>query len=322
MGSLVTNYMGLELKNPIVVGSCGLTGDVEKIKKIEQNGAAAVVLKSIFEDQIIGEVQSLHSPRQHTEEYDYINNYVREHDLEIYLDLIEKAKNEVDIPIIASINCSTPKEWIHFIKEIQEHGADAVELNVFILPGNIDKDGREIEKIYFDIIKNVKKVAKIPVSIKLSHYFSGLANFVAKLSSMGLDGIVLFNRFFSPDIDIDNMEFTSTTRYSSPGELSLPLRWIGLLSGKVDTDLVASTGIHNGQDIIKCVLAGAKAVEIVSVLYKNGIEEIETIKDFLAHWLDLHHYDTIREMIGKLNQSHLKDPSVYERAQFMKYFHK
>ena len=322
MEKLETSYMGLELKNPVIVGSCGLTGDVQSIKKIESAGAAAVVLKSIFEEQIMSEAKSLHSTYKHTEEYDYIKNYVRGYNIDKYTRLIERAKNEVDIPIIASINCSTPAEWVSYIDKIQNNGADAIELNIFMIPGSIEKDGREIEKLYFDIIRKVQSVAYIPVSIKLSPYFSGLANFIAKLSSMGLKGVVLFNRFYSPDIDIDNMKFTSMTRYSTPRELSLPLRWIGILAGKIKTDIAASTGIHNGQDAIKCILAGAKAVQIVSALYKNGIEELETIIDFISHWLDLRHFDTIQEMVGKLSQSHLKDPSVYERAQFMKYFHK
>lgn len=322
MEKLETKYMGLKLKNPIIVGSCGLTGNIGKIKEIESAGAAAVVLKSIFEEQIKSEIKSLRSPYHHTEEDDYIRNYVKEQNLDNYIQLIKKAKDQVDIPIIASINCSTPSEWVDYIKRIQDNGADGIELNVFIIPGKIQKDGREMENIYFEIIRKVKKVANIPISIKISYYFSGLANFVAKLSSLGMDGIVLFNRFYNPDIDIDNLEFTSTTRYSTPRELTLPLRWIGILAGKIQTDFTASTGIHNGQDAIKCILAGAQAVQIVSVLYKNGIPAIETIHDFLTHWIEHHHFNSIQDMIGKLSQSHIKDPSVYERSQFIKYFHK
>lgn len=321
MEKLKTKYMGLELKNPIIIGSCGLTNNVKQIKQLESAGAAAVVLKSIFEEQIMGEIQSLGSSYQHTEEKDYITNYIKGHNLDNYINLIKDVKREVDIPVIASINCSTPSEWVSYIKKIQDHGADALELNIFIIPGNIEKDGREMEKVYLDIIRKVERVSKIPISIKLSYYFSSLANFVGKLSSYEIEGIVLFNRFYKPDIDIDKLEFTSTTRYSTPIELSLPLRWVGILSGKIQTDFAASTGIHNGQAVIKCLLAGAKAVQIVSTLYKNGIEEIETIIEFLDHWLDIHNYHSIGEITGKLSQAHISNPSVYERAQFMKYFH-
>jgi len=322
MDKLATKYMGLKLKNPIIVGSCDLSNSVEKIKRIEKAGAAAVVLKSIFEEQIMSEAKSLRSHSKHTEEYDYINNYIRAHNLDDYIHLIENAKQEVNIPIIASINCSTPSEWVNYIKKIQKHGADAIELNVFIIPGDINKDGRQMENIYFDIVRKVKKVANIPVSIKLSSYFSGLANFVDKLSILRLDGIVLFNRFYNPDIDIHKMEFTSTTSYSTSRELSQPLRWIGILSDKIETDLVASTGVHTGEDAVKCLLAGAKAVEVVSVLYQKKIEEIENILTDISNWLDQSHFDDISQVIGKMSKPQIQDPSVYERAQFIKYFHK
>ena len=322
MEALETKYMGLELKNPLIVGSCGLTGNVDQIKELEKAGAGAVVLKSIFEEQIMQEAHSLRQTYQHTEEQDYITNYIKNYNLDNYFKLIKEAKQAVDIPVIASINCSTPSEWVNYITRIQDHGADAIELNIFMIPGKIEQDGREIEQIYFDIVRKVKKVADVPISIKLSNYFSGFANFVSRLSSYEIDGLVLFNRFYKPDIDIDKMEFVSGSRYSTAAEMSLPLRWIGILAGKVKTDFAASTGVHNGKAVIKCLLAGANVVQIVSTLYKNGIEEIETILAFITDWLEHHKYDSIRQITGKLNQSYIKDPSVYERAQFMKYFHK
>jgi len=321
MVNLTTNYMGLELKNPIIVGSCDLTNSVEKLKKLEKAGAAAVVLKSIFEDQIMSEARSMQGISSHTEEYDYINRYIRANNLSDYINLIKKAKKEVDIPIIASINCSTPSEWVNYIKKIQQSGADAIELNIFIIPGNVEIDGRQMEQTYYDILKKVNTVSRIPVSIKMSYYFSGLANFLAELNTLRLDGLVLFNRFYRPDIDIEKLEFTARSPYSRSDELSLPLRWIGILADKIETDFVASTGVHNGEDVIKCLLAGAKATEVVSVLYKKSLDEIKKMLSFISGWLEKNKYNSISDIIGKMSQSNLKDPSLYERAQFMKYFH-
>lgn len=321
MTDLKTSYLGLELKNPIIVGSCGLTNSVESIKKLEENGAGAVVLKSIFEEQIAMEIGSFDTGTlKHTEGYDYISEYTKQHNIGKYINLIKELKKEVSIPIIASINCISSGEWASFAETIQSAGADAIELNIFLLPGDFKNKGENIEKIYFDVIKNVDKNINIPVSIKISSYFSGLANMIFNLSLTCVSGIVLFNRFYSPDIDIDKLEVASAGIYSSQSENTMSLRWIGILSDDVKCDLVSSTGVHTGKDIVKNILVGAKAVQVVTTVYKNGPQYIKTMKSDLENWMKEHNYSSLDEFRGKLSREKVKDPLVYERVQFMKYF--
>lgn len=321
MVDLTTTYMGLKLKNPIIVGSSGLTNSLEKIKNLEANGAGAVVLKSIFEEQILNESNGLaseHSP--HAEELDYLRNYVRQHDLDEYIKLIKNAKKEVKIPVIASINCISTSEWMDFAKRIQDAGADGLELNMFIMPADVKQEGEDIEKIYFDIIHEVKEKVTLPLAVKISKHFSGLANMVFNLSVRKIDAIVLFNRFYSPDIDLEKMEITASSIYSTPDEYHLPLRWVGLLSDEVKCDLAASTGIHSGESVLKNILAGAKAVQIASVLYEKGPEHIGEMLKQITDWMEKHNYDSLAKITGKLSHKHIKDPVLYQRVQFMKYF--
>jgi dihydroorotate dehydrogenase (fumarate) len=321
MADLTTTFMGINLKNPIIIGSSGLTSTIDQIKKLESNGAAAVVLKSIFEEQIRMESDLVKSDTYgHTEEEDYILQYTKIHNINEYLKLIKMAKKETSIPIIASINCSSSKEWITFSKTIQDSGADALELNLFIIPGDTKQTGGDVEQVYLDIVNKVSDYVSIPISLKLSFYFSGLANMMFNLSIRKISGIVLFNRFYSPDIDLDKEALISTKVFSSPEENSLPLRWIGMLSGKIKCDLASSTGIHDGYSIAKNLLAGAKAVEIVSAIYKKGPEYIGEMLNQLNGWMNSHKYKSVKEIIGKLDQTHIKDPILYERSQFMKYF--
>ncbi|MEN8154589.1 MAG: dihydroorotate dehydrogenase-like protein [Acidobacteriota bacterium] len=321
MTDLKTSYLGLELKNPVIVGSCGLTNSVENIKKLEENGAGAVVLKSIFEEQISMEIGSFDTGTlEHTEGYDYISEYTKQHNLNKYIKLIKELKKEVSIPVIASINCITSGEWASFAETIQSAGADALELNIFILPGDFKNKGENIERIYFDIIKNVEKKISIPFSIKISSYFSGLANTIFNLSLTSVSGIVLFNRFYNPDIDIDKLEVVSAGIYSSQSENAMPLRWIGILSDHAKCDLVSSTGVHNGKDVVKNILVGAKAVQVVTSIYKNGPEYIKTILNEIEEWMREHNYSTLNDFRGKLSRDKVKDPQVFERVQFMKYF--
>ena len=321
MVDLSTSYMGLTLKNPIIVGSCGLCNSSGSIKTLESNGAAAVVLKSIFEEQILMEGDSMGADHPgHTEASDYIRYYTRQHTLDEYLRLIENTKKEVSIPVIASINCISSSEWIYFARKIQDSGADALELNMFILPGDPGQKGEEIEQVYFHILHEIKQQVSLPLSVKISFYFSGLANMIFNLSIRNIGAIVLFNRFYRPDIDLEKMEIVSSNVFSSPEENSLPLRWIGMLSDKVKCDLAASTGIHDGDAVIKNLLAGAKAVQVASILYKKGPGYIDIMLEQVKKWMQKHRYSSLREIIGKLNQKKIKDPVLYERSQFMKYF--
>ena len=321
MLDLTTKYMGLTLKNPIIVGSAGLTDSLDKIKTLEANGAAAVVLKSIFEEQILMEGNHIkHEHAVHAEELDYIQYYTREHNLEEYLKLIKDAKNEVSIPIIASIHCNTASNWVSFAERIQKSGADALELNMFIMPSSCSQKTQEVEQVYFDIIDEVRKHVTIPVAVKLSFYFSSLCHMAFDLSVRKIQGIVLFNRFYRPDIDLDKMEVTSAEVFSTPRENALPLRWIGLLADHCKCDLVASTGIHDGKTIVKNLLAGAKAVQVVSTIYQNGPEHIKAMLNEIEEWMKAHKYTAVKDFIGKLSYNKANDPAKYERSQFMRYF--
>ncbi|MFW5792782.1 MAG: dihydroorotate dehydrogenase-like protein [Bacteroidota bacterium] len=324
MIDLSTNYLGLKLRNPVIAGSSGLTNSIENLKSIEEKGAGAVVLKSLFEEQINYEInKSFNHDEMHsayTEAEDYIKNYAHTHKLNEYLDFVSKAKEAIKIPVIASINCATASEWTSFAKKIQDAGADAIELNIFVIPADSNISGVEYEKVYFDIIEKVKKELSIPVSIKMSYYFSGLSEMLKKLSWTGVQGIVMFNRFYSPDIDINDFKIKPANIYSTPEEISIPLRWIALLSDKVRTDLCASTGVHDGDGVIKQLLAGAKAVQVCSTLYKNGFDQLENINKQLTAWMEKNNYEKLSDFAGKMSYSKAMNPAAYQRVQFMKHF--
>lgn len=324
MANLSTSYMGFNLKNPIIVGSSGLTNSVENIIEIEKNGAAAVVLKSLFEEQINHMInKTMHNHGDtfgYPEADDYISNYTRDNDIDVYLKLIKGAKEAVDIPVIASINCVSSADWISFASKMQEAGADGLELNIFILPSDPKRDAAQNEAVYFDIIEKVKKEVTIPVAIKISSYFSGMANMALKLSWTGIKGMVLFNRFFSPDIDIDNFKVTATNVFSHPEELAMSLRWVAMLSSRLHCDVAASTGVHDGPAVIKQLLAGAKAVQIASVLYKKGFGEIGGMLKDLEAWMDKHNFESLDDFVGKMSIKEIENPAAFERVQFMKHF--
>ncbi len=326
MADLSTNYMGFKLKNPIIAGSSGLNKTVENLVALEKSGAAAIVLKSLFEEQIMHQVRSVikYSEQAQSNRYpeaeDYIGNYTREKDLGEYLTLIEEGKKAVSIPVIASINCLSSSEWISFAKKIETAGADGIELNIFILPSDTKRDSEQNEQIYFDIVMEVMRQVSIPVAVKISYYFSSLAKTALKLSWTGIAGMVLFNRFFSPDIDIDKFEVTSTHVFSSPDEIATSLRWVAMLSDKLHCDLAASTGVHDGAGVVKQLLAGAKAVQVVSTLYKNGFEQIGKMNTFVEGWMDKHNFKTTDDFIGKLSLKAADNAAAYERMQFMKHF--
>nr|MDA3840209.1 dihydroorotate dehydrogenase-like protein [Patescibacteria group bacterium] len=268
---LSVKYLGLNLKNPIIIGSSGLTDSVEKIKNLEKFGAAAVVLKSLFEEQILMEMGKSENQDYHDypEAHDYARYYTKEKSTSDYINLIRDAKAAVNIPVIASINCTDNKEWIAFSKKIENAGADALEINVSMLPSDINLSSVENEKKYFDIISDVRKNIKIPIALKMSKYSAGLAQLIQKLSwTKNLDAFVLFNRYYNPDIDLVKMKIISSNILSTPEEISTSLRWIALLSNKIQLPLVATTGIHDSEGVIKQILAGAQAVEIVSTIMK------------------------------------------------------
>ncbi len=326
MINLETTYLGLKLKNPIIVGSSGLTNSVEKIKKLQQAGAGAVVLKSLFEEQINHDVDRTiyqGAGMDYPEAMDYIKTYSRNNSVSEYLTLIKEAKDAVDIPVIASINCFSADEWIDFAQQIEKAGADALELNLFVVNTDKNSHAPDYEALYYKIAQTVSQVVSIPVVMKLGLYFSNLVAVVDKLSVSGAKGVVLFNRFYEPDIDINNLNLTAAEVFSSPSDIRRSLRWVAIVSDRINNiDVAASTGVHDGDAVIKQLLAGAKAVQVCSAVYKQGPEVITRMLDKLETWMKEKSFDKIEQFRGLMSYGKMKNPSVYERAQFMKYFSK
>jgi len=319
--SIITNYLGLSLNSPLIVSSSGLTSSVEKIRKLEESGAGAVVLKSLFEEQINYEAGSMIESGLSPEAHDYITRYSKENALESYLKLIEEAKSKVKIPIIASINCMSDSEWVSFARDIENAGADALELNVFFIASEAGQSSEKYEDLYCNILLKVKSATKMPVAVKIGYHFTSLVNMVHKLYLRGANAVVLFNRFYEPDIDIEKMEMSTGGVFSSPADIRQSLRWVGIISDKVSKmDIAASTGIHDGKAAVKQILAGAKAVQVCSVLYEKGNEQLQVMNNEIAKWMDRKGFKTIEEFRGKLNYRNISNPSAYERSQFMKYF--
>jgi len=321
--SLSVKYLGLDLKNPIIIGSSGLTNSVEKIKNLEKSGAGAVVLKSLFEEQILMEMGRSENQDYHgyPEAHDYARYYTKEKSICDYLNLLEEAKGSVNIPVIASINCVDSKEWSSFAKKIESSGADALEINVSMLPSDIKASSIDNENKYFDIISEVRKNIKIPIALKMSSYSAGLAQLIQKLSwTKNTDAFVLFNRYYSPDIDLDKMKIVSSNVLSSPAEISVSLRWMAVLSNKIKLPLIASTGIHNSEGVIKQILAGAQAVQIVSTVYKNGNQYIGEIISGIENWMNKNNYSSLADFRGLLSYDKAKEAASFERIQFMKYY--
>ncbi len=321
---ITTKFGGLELKSPIIVSSSGLTGSVKHLKEMEEAGAGAIVLKSIFEEEIIFEHNKVTEEAQKfgydNENIDYFDFKIKQDNINKYTKLIQDAKATVNIPVIASINCVSGHEWTYFTKKIEDAGADALELNIFLLPSDTSKTAQEIEDTYFKVIEEVKKAVKIPLIIKMSSFFTNLGDMIKKVSNSGIDGLVLFNRYYNPDIDIKTKKITAANILSTPAELSLPLRWVAISAGKTGCPLAASTGVHNGEALIKMILAGTDAVEVASTLYVNGIAQIKKMNDELTKYLNDNNLESIKQIKGMASQMKAGNPAMFERVQFMRYF--
>ncbi|NPD45842.1 MULTISPECIES: dihydroorotate dehydrogenase-like protein [unclassified Lentimicrobium] len=320
---LSVNYMGLKLKNPIIVGSSGLTNSVEKIRDLERQGAGAVVLKSLFEEQILMEQEKANDQNDfdYPEAMDYMKAYAEEYTYADFIQLIRGAKAAVDIPVIASVNCVSMGKWTEFAKKIEDAGADALEINISLLPSDIYKTSAQNEKTYFDIIEAVRKQVNIPIALKMSHYSAGLAHLIRQLSfTKMVDAFVLFNRYYAPDINIDDYSITSAGVLSRPENISDSLRWVALLSGKIKTPIAASTGVHEGEDVIKQILAGAEAVQVVSTLYKHGIVQLSKMLKDIETWMTEKGYTNLDDFRGEISYEKFDEPQAFERIQFMKYF--
>lgn len=326
MAELKTKYMGLELRSPIIAASCGLTSDVEKMVEMEKAGVGAVVLKSIFEEQINQETSGVFNAGYgmsdaYPEAEDYIKTYIRSNTIQKYVDLVRDAKKHLSIPVIASVNCFSGGEWVSFARQLQDAGADALELNVFILPVNEFKESADVENVYFEIMKSIKEQVKIPVAVKISHYFTNLSAFVDKMKAYGANATTIFNRFYEPDININSLTMGAATVFSTATELRTTLRWTGILAGKdKKLEISASTGVHSGEAVVKLLLAGATTVQLCSVLYEKGIPVISEMNSFIKKWMETKAFKTVDDFRGLLSYSSIDNPDLYERAQFMKYF--
>ena len=325
--NITTNYLGLDLRNPIVPSSGPISEDLSKIKAMEDAGAAAVVLYSLFEEQIENESLELHHrTTYHDESYaEALNYFPKPFDFRLgpdeYLEHIRKAKESVGIPIIASLNGKSLGGWVDYAKKIEQAGADALELNIYLLATNPSKPSSWIEKTYIDIVKEVKSNVSIPIAVKMHPFFSSVAWMAAELDKAGAKGLSLFNRFYQPDIDLETLEVVPNVILSSPASMRLPLRWIGILYGKVKADLAATSGIYTEKDVIKMIMAGAKVTHMMSCLLKFGFGHITDVITKLKYWMEVNEYESLDQMRGSMSYMKVEDPSRFERANYMKVIH-
>jgi len=322
--NLTTTYLGFLLKNPLVVSSSPLSHNVDSIRRLEDVGAAAVVMHSLFEEQISFDsyyldyhlTQGTHSYAESLSYFPDMQTYNVGPDE--YLTLIRQAKEAVDIPIIGSLNGASIGGWTDYAALIEDAGADAIELNIYYVPTNPEISGLEVERIYLDVVSAVKGVVSIPLAVKLSPFFSSTANMASRLAERGSNALVLFNRFYQPDFDLENMEVAPRLVLSNSNEVRLPLRWVAILYGRVLADLAITSGIHTSQDVIKGLLAGAKVTMMASELLQRGIRRVREVRDELLNWMSEHEYQSVAQMIGAMSQQHCAEPAAFERANYMK----
>lgn len=317
---LTTHYMGLQLKNPLVASASPLSADLGNIRHLEDSGAAAIVLPSIFEEQI--EADALHETRTAVglENSAYARGHLPEsnqRETQQYLNLIRRAVEAVDIPIIGSLNGTTEEGWISYAKMIEEAGATSLELNVYLIPTDISLTGRDVEQRYLEILRAVRKAVDIPIAIKLGPYFSSMGQVAMEFANAGADALVLFNRFYQPDIDPEALEVVPALQLSDSSELRLRLRWLAILHGRVRLGLAASGGVHTGLDALKAVMVGAQAVQLVSALLRRGPEHLAVVRADLTHWLEEHEYESLAQARGSMSLLRCPDPAAFERANYL-----
>lgn len=322
MATLKTTFAGLELRNPIIVSSSGLTDSAEKKnQKFYEAGVGAIVLKSLFEEQIMMEADWLGDPNMYPEGSDYLVEYIRQHKLSEYLELIKETKKVCPIPVIASINCYQDAEWVGFAQQMEAAGADAIEINILALQTGVQYNYGSFEQRHIDILSHIKKTVRIPIIMKLGDNLTNPIALIDQLYANGAAAVVLFNRFYQPDIDIEKMKQISGNVFSTGADLVKSLRWIGIASAAVNKlDYAASGGIHSPEGIVKAILAGASAVEICSAFYQNSYALVAEYTRFLNLWMDRKGMETISQFKGMLNVSDLNGVNTFERTQFMKYF--
>lgn len=319
-----TKYLGLELKSPIVVGSCGLTADIDKLAEMEPAGAGAVILKSVFEEQIIYDIKRnthvVAPTDSYGDSYEYIAQHVADDSMGRYFSLIREAKKRLSIPVIGSINCYSYENWLTYASKFQEAGCDALELNMAILPYETSLSADDVERTFGQIINTMRKSITIPISIKVGTYFTDMAKQMQQLSWMGIQGVTMFNKSVEVDIDIENETLKNASYLSTPEQLYNTLRWVAILSKKMRCDISASTGVYKPEDVVKMLLAGAGTVQVVSCLYKNGIGYLRDLNEGLTSWMQRKGYESLQQFRGKLAVQPTDKASVAMRTQFMKYF--
>jgi dihydroorotate dehydrogenase (fumarate) len=324
MIDLSTEYLGLKLRTPLVPSASPLSQEVSSIRRLEDAGASAVVLYSLFEEQL----------RQESVELDYrlsegtdsfaesLTFFPQPTEFRVgpegYLDLIRKTKESVKIPVIASLNGTTVGGWTQYAQQIQQAGADALECNIYYIPTDSNLSSAQVEQTYIEIVNSVKSAVTIPVAVKISPFFSNLANMAKRLDAAGANGLVLFNRFYQPDVDLEELEIKPNVLLSTPQALRLPLTWIGILYGRVKANLAGTSGVHDAQDVIKLLMVGASVTMLCSSLLRNGINHIRTIEQGLKEWMEKHEYESAQQMRGSMSQLRCPDPGAFERAQYMR----
>ncbi|HNP07448.1 MAG TPA: dihydroorotate dehydrogenase-like protein [Cyclobacteriaceae bacterium] len=321
---LSTKYLGMDLRTPLVVSASPLSEKLDNIRMMEDCGASAVVLYSLFEEQFEKEDRELfHHTTEGTESFAEATSYVPNHDEyrtgpDEYLDLLARAKMAVDIPIIASLNGYSMGGWTNFANMLQEAGADALELNIYYIPTDLNMSGEQVEQNYIDTMQQVREYVHLKTAVKLSPYFSNLAHFAQRLDKAGADGLVLFNRFYQPDIDLEELEVTPNIVLSKSYDMRLPLRWIAMLKGKIKANLAATSGIHTGWDVLKMMMVGADVAMLNSILLKKGLTEIRSIEKTMVEWMKKHEYESVKQMQGSMSAQNVPNPGKFERAQYMK----
>jgi dihydroorotate dehydrogenase (fumarate) len=324
MIDLKTTYLGLPLRTPLVASASPLSQEIDGIRQLEDAGASAIVLYSLFEEQLQRESSELeHHLSAGTDSFAEAASFFPQPDEfrlgpEGYLNHIRKAKAVADIPIIASLNGATLGGWAKYARQIEQAGADALECNIYFIPTSLEISGADIEKTYSDIVREVKISVRIPVAVKVSPFFSNMANMAKRLDETGANGLVLFNRFYQPDLNLDELEIQPNVLLSTPQDLRLPLTWIGILYGRIRSSLAATSGVHGPEDVVKLLMVGADVTMLCSVLLKNGVRHLRHIEEGLLEWMEKHEYESVSQMKGSMSQIRCSNPSAFERAQYMK----
>ena len=323
MPDLTTTYLGLRLKNPLVASASPLSKKVELVQRLEEAGAAAVVLYSLFEEQITHESRELDHYLTHgTESYAEALSYFPDLDQynlepESYLEHVQRVKRAVDIPVIGSLNGISPGGWVEYARKIEQAGADALELNIYYLPADVSLGSAELEEIYITLLRDIRRQVRIPIAVKLSPFFTALPYMARRLVQAGADGLVLFNRFYQPDFDLETLEVVPNLTLSSSHDLRLPLRWIAMLYGRIEADFALTSGVHSAEDVLKAMMAGANVAMLTSELLAHGIWRLQDILDDLRIWMDAHEYESIAQMRGSMSQRAVAEPAAFERSNYM-----